>query len=428
MMPFSVLRIWGLGLVSWAVLGLGAYLGYRAYEEFTAPPVATPVRVAADVRDDRVADREELDTSRTQPERVKASQARWQPWALLAGAIACFGVSCGGYWPVSLMLSGNSGAAATSFEPISTKHIERPDGSRLHVEIFGQQNGPTLLLTHGWSLDRSNWDYVKAELAKEYRVVTWDLPGLGKSQGPINGDFSLEKMARDLEAVRQTAASQGPVMLVGHSIGGMLQQTYCRLFPENLGQAVQAIAFVHTTYTNPLRTNVASTLVTALEWPLIIPLQYFTIALAPVAWLSNWQSYWNGSLHIFTRFASFTGKQTRQQLDHGARLAAESWPATVARGNLAMLKFDEQTTLPQIHVPTLVIGGNNDRMTLRSASEHLETLLPNNRPITTDGGHLGHWEFGNQVAEILLQFADQTFASDCKIVQKTSLTQPTSAI
>jgi pimeloyl-ACP methyl ester carboxylesterase len=112
---------------------------------------------------------------------------------------------------------------------------------------------------------------------------------------------------------------------------------------------------------------------------------------------------------MFTRFASFSGTQTRQQLDHGARLAAEAWPSAVARGNLAMLQFNEEATLPQVQIPTLVIEGRHDRMTLPAASEHLENLLPEDRPSSVDGGHLGHWEQGERVAELLLEFADQTF-------------------
>ena len=41
MLPFSVLRTWGLGLLSWLVLGLGIWLGYEAYQEFKQNPVET---------------------------------------------------------------------------------------------------------------------------------------------------------------------------------------------------------------------------------------------------------------------------------------------------------------------------------------------------------------------------------------------------
>jgi pimeloyl-ACP methyl ester carboxylesterase len=407
MMPFSVLRIWGLGLFSWSLLAVGIYLGYRAYEEFKRPDTRL-VNASDDLLPGEDETANDAQTVVRQPVR-RADD--WHRWAFLAGAILCFSVSLGGYWPVSFLLGHSESKEPRKIEPISVKHLDRPDGSRLHIEVFGRANGPALLLTHGWSLDISAWDYIRAELAERYRVITWDLPGMGKSQGPTNGDYSLEKMARDLEAVLQATSAKSPVLLVGHSIGGMIQQTFCRLFHDQLGGAVAAIALVHTTYTNPLRTNVASSLTTALETPVIIPLNYLTIALAPIAWLSNWQSYLNGSLHLFTRFASFSGKQSRQQVDHGARLAAAAWPSAVARGNLAMLSFNEERILPQIEVPTLLIAADHDRMTLPSATARLENELPNAGPTSVDGGHLGHWERGDHVAQILLEFADQVFAS-----------------
>jgi hypothetical protein len=48
------------------------------------------------------------------------------------------------------------------------------------------------------------------------------------------------------------------------------------------------------------------------------------------------------------------------QIDHSSRLAAKASPAVVARGNQAMLRFDERATLPHIHRPVLVVSGAND--------------------------------------------------------------------
>ncbi len=128
----------------------------------------------------------------------------------------------------------------------------------------------------------------------------------------------------------------------------------------------------------------------------------------------NWQSFMNGSLHTMTRFASFAGGQSRSQLNHAAWLAAKSSPAAVARGNLAMLEFNEEHVLPEVQIPVLVIAGEFDRMTLRSASEHIETLLPNERSAAVDGGHLGHWERAEKVSSLLIEFADQVFTSNAE--------------
>ena len=82
--------------------------------------------------------------------------------------------------------------------------------------------------------------------------------GLRKSRGPSNPDHSLEKLANDLNAVLEQISPNGPVILIGHSIGGMTQQTFCRLFGEKLGKSVKGLVLVHTTYTNPLATNMAA--------------------------------------------------------------------------------------------------------------------------------------------------------------------------
>lgn len=431
MTPLSVLRIWGLGIFSWALLGLGIYLAVQAYDHFNDNDAQRIVFDRGDVErqgdsviDQQTGDREVLDASPVELEsaepgrelsadRVDARGNDWEGWALLAGAIACLGMSLVGYWPVSMFLGNSTGSVASDIKPTRSTVVGRPDGSQLHVDIYGDDTRPTLLLTHGWSLDNSAWDYVKGDLIRRYRIVAWDLAGLGKSKGPSNADYSLDKMAHDLEAVVRATAIDTPLILVGHSIGGMILQTFCRLYPKHLSSRVHGLALVHTTYTNPLRTITASSLATALEKPLIVPLNYLTIALSPLAWLSNWQSYYNGSLHIWTRIVSFAGKQTQRQIDHGARLAAVAWPATVARGTLAMLKFDEEQTLPGVQVPVLVVGGSHDRITRPVASERIEQLLPNDRPFSIDGGHLGYWELAGQVSEALNEFAEH-IVSDVK--------------
>jgi pimeloyl-ACP methyl ester carboxylesterase len=69
---------------------------------------------------------------------------------------------------------------------------------------------------------------------------------------------------------------------LGHSIGGMITLTFCRLFPQALGGKVRAIALVQTTYTNPVRTTTMAVLFTALERPVIVPLLHLTIWLSPL--------------------------------------------------------------------------------------------------------------------------------------------------
>lgn len=410
-MPFSVLRSFILFLFSWIILGAGVYFAYDVYRSFQA----SPTRVQA-IRDPVVLDT--LDNPLDTTDDLSLEPAVLVPidnrdqyrWLKLVIAIVCIGFTFGGRAPLRLFMKSDPAVDSIEHLPSSSFQVTRPDGSLLHGEIFGNDQKPTLLFTHGWSLDSSAWKYMTPTLVSRYRVVVWDLAGLGQSRGPQNNDFSLEKLADDLNAVLEQVAPKGPVVLVGHSIGGMTQQTFCRLHPEKLGKFVKGIVMLQTTYTNPLETNLLSAVVKPLE-PVVAFMNFVMIPLSPLVWLSNWQSYFNGSAHWAARLESFTGKQTWKQLDHSARLGARAWPAVLARGNSGMMKFNEEQTLTKIDVPVLVVAGTNDRLTLESASQHIEKLIPSPIAHSHAGGHLGHWEHNAAVCQMILDFADKVLSS-----------------
>ena len=407
MMPFSVLRPWILGTVGWLLLGVGIYCGWQAIQEFRrAEPVVTVLSDDQPSGNDVAAE----EVPRTEPEnhapRKAARPLSRRFWAYAAASVALLGLNFAGFIPLQWLLHNPRGPKREQVLPSQKFWVERPDGSRLHGQVYGSESATTLLLTHGWSLDSSAWDYVVGQLSQQFRVVTWDLPGLGRSKGPDRADWSLEKMARDLHAVLEATATPAPVVLAGHSIGGMITQVFCRLHGEQLGSRVQGLALIHTTYVNPLRTCFAAWLATALELPVITPFNYLTTMLAPLVWLSNWQSYLNGSLHIMTRLSTFSGQQSWRQLDHAALLAAKAWPGVLARGNLAMQRFHEEATLSNIETPVLVIGGQHDRMTLPTASDHMSDLLAGGRLCQIPSGHLGMWECPSQFVSRLTEFVD----------------------
>jgi hypothetical protein len=72
----------------------------------------------------------------------------------------------------------------------------------------------------------------------------------------------------------------------------MITLTFCRLFPQALGNRVKGIALVQTTYTNPVRTTNMAALLGALERPVIVPLLHLTIWLSPLLWLPDELPEW----------------------------------------------------------------------------------------------------------------------------------------
>jgi pimeloyl-ACP methyl ester carboxylesterase len=289
--------------------------------------------------------------------------------------------------------------------PTGTQRLVRPDGAELHVEFYGAEELPPLVLTHAWSLDSSEWRDVKRRLSERFRLITWDLPGLGNSTQPHTRDYSLENLAGHLQAVVGLAGER-PVMLVGHSIGGMIVLTFCRQFPKALGTSVSSLVLVHTTYTNPLRTTLFAPLFTALERPLIVPLSYLTIWLSPLLRVMNWMNYLNGNSHISTRLTGFTGKGTWEQIELATRPQARPAPAVLARGTLGMLKYDATRTLGKIRVPTLIVAGDQDPLCRPQASEFMQQHIPAAQlSVITKARHMGNIEHHARFAELLSEFA-----------------------
>jgi pimeloyl-ACP methyl ester carboxylesterase len=112
----------------------------------------------------------------------------------------------------------------------------RVDGIPLHSSSRG--TGPkTVILVHGWTCDDSTWEAQVPALSKEYRVLTLDLPGHGKSGSPKDGTFSMELFARAVEAVRAEAKAD-KVVLVGHSMGTPVVVQYAQMFPQHIAALV----------------------------------------------------------------------------------------------------------------------------------------------------------------------------------------------
>ncbi|MGB5962566.1 MAG: alpha/beta hydrolase [Coleofasciculaceae cyanobacterium] len=288
----------------------------------------------------------------------------------------------------------------------TVQRVSRPDGSVLQVEFYGPEDGQPLILVHGWGPNSTVWYYAKRQLSDRFRVIVWDLPGLGKSTPPTNNDYSLEKFARDLEAVLDLVGDQ-PAIIAGHSLGGMSILTFCRLFPEHLGQRVAGLILVDTTYINPVKTSIFSKFLRTVQKPLLEPLLHLAIWLAPVVSLMNWLSYLNGMLYFSTELSGFTGSETRGQLHFATLLSAKSWPGVVARGTLAMFDFDETATLASINIPVLLIVGNCDRATIPGASIRMKAELDQSELyILKPAGHMGLMEQNQQFAEAVNAFTN----------------------
>jgi pimeloyl-ACP methyl ester carboxylesterase len=290
------------------------------------------------------------------------------------------------------------------FDTNKRETIKRPDGTAINVEYYGREDGQAIIFVHGLNANIKNWYYQRKFFEKNYRLIMMDLPGMGKSTRPANKDFSLSKMAADLQAVIDHTGVKNPI-LWGHSMGGMTILTFLAKNQNVNYTAIKGVILEHTTYTNPVRTILFRGLMTAIQKPILTPLCYLIIALSPLIWISRWMSYLNGNAHIITRWLTFAGTQTAKQLDFSTLLSTLTPPAVMARGCLGMFRYDVTDKLPNIAVPTLIIAANKDRLTRPDASEYMERHIPNAELVMlTPGNHQALFERHKEVNEAAAQF------------------------
>jgi pimeloyl-ACP methyl ester carboxylesterase len=321
-------------------------------------------------------------------------------WLLVLPLLLLAWVFAGRYL---VLMSRPSGDGPADVRQV-TSRVQGASGADLAVETAGPAGAPLIVFTHGWGADAREWSRAKS-LADRYQVLIWDLPGLGQSGAIPDGRYTLDNMAGDLKSVVDASGARS-VILVGHSIGGMLNLEYARRFPEDLGRKVVGIVQLNTTYTNPLRTTKNAERQVTLQKPLYEPLLNSAVVASPVVRALGWLSYSSGLAHLRLASQSFTGTETREELDWAARYAYRSSPAVVASGALAMLNWDASDALQTVRVPTLVVAGAQDTTTLPEASDVMAERIPNARKVTIDpAAHLGPVEQHERYLEAVRAFA-----------------------
>jgi len=133
--------------------------------------------------------------------------------------------------------------------------VRADDGVDLHVEVDGplpdrrrRRGGPpvTVVFCHGLALNQDSWHHQRRDLSDLGRLVFWDQRGHGRSgRGPME-HATIEQLGQDLLAVLEATAPTGPVVLVGHSMGGMTVMALAEQHPELFGDRVIGVALIAT--------------------------------------------------------------------------------------------------------------------------------------------------------------------------------------
>jgi pimeloyl-ACP methyl ester carboxylesterase len=288
-----------------------------------------------------------------------------------------------------------------------SRNLDLSDGGRIFVEEVGPAGSKrAAVFIHGSALRTDLWYYQMTGLG-DHRLVFYDLRGHGLSQPKGSSPYGVKTLAHDLaEVLEHTGVEE--VVLVGHSVGGMIALELAHERPELLGNTIKGIVLVNTTHRPPVETITGAAAVARFERFTRRP---FDLMGKQSERLDKLRAVIRPSDALFwgVAFAAFGPHASARQIDFTYDMVAETPSDVIFDLFKCYREFDATDRLHEITVPALVIGGSHDRLTLAQASEHMVEELPKAElKIFENTGHMTMLERHEEFNELLERFFDDT--------------------
>ncbi len=305
--------------------------------------------------------------------------------ALLSAGIAAGAVAAGVVGRTVVRRRHAPEAPIGDLPPEDLGMVTSFDGTELAVRAAGDPSAPVVLLTHGFSLDMSVWCELWPDLARDVRVVAFDHRSHGASAPAAHGDLSLRAMGRDVAAVLQAVSPGRPAVVVGHSMGAMAILAMAEQRPELFGREVAGAVLIGAASSDLLRGAMGS--VTELLRPRMGDLRGAAQRVDLLRRAATWSPI--GVSAVVARVTQFGPDAPRAVVEHvvalAERTAGEVWTDALPE----LMEIDLRHAVPRIHVPTLVVVGEHDRVTPPAAAVALTAALPEGRlALIAGAGHI----------------------------------------
>jgi pimeloyl-ACP methyl ester carboxylesterase len=111
-------------------------------------------------------------------------------------------------------------------------YLQRTPDLKIFYSLHGAASNPPILLIHGWTCDSTDWSFTIPALIQNYHVITLDLRGHGHSSAPDSISYRITDFADDAVALLQHLSYTKDVLVMGHSMGGIVASSVTGLHPE----------------------------------------------------------------------------------------------------------------------------------------------------------------------------------------------------
>ncbi|MBC2643402.1 MULTISPECIES: alpha/beta fold hydrolase [unclassified Rhodococcus (in: high G+C Gram-positive bacteria)] len=276
------------------------------------------------------------------------------------------------------------------------------DGVALTVREVGPVDAPvTAVFVHGYCLDMTSWHFQRRQLAERWgddvRMVFYDQRGHGDSGVPSTESCTIAQLGADLATIVEAKAPTGPVVLVGHSMGGMTVLAFAGQRPELVASRVAAVGLIATAAAGLSETGLTRNL----QNPVIDGFRLAVRTSPDVVQLARGAA--RALITPILRAASYgTDVSPRLQKFSDSMLDRTS-VVTVVNFLRTLELHDESASLAAIEdTPSVVVCGDSDMIIPFSSSRKLAADLAESELVRVRGaGHLVQLEFPSVVSDAI---------------------------
>ena len=265
-----------------------------------------------------------------------------------------------------------------------------PDGVVVHTEVDeGPSDDFTLVFVHGYGLNLDCWHFQRLHFRGRLRAVFYDQRSHGRSSRSEAELCRIPQLADDLYQVLQEVVGDAPVIMIGHSMGGMTIMRLAQSRPELFGSQILGVALFSTSAGellnhSPIRGIPGRTFHRVAE-PVMAGLNRIPELVAQGRRAGSDLGY------VVTRRLAFGPEVSPSYVDFASEMLAQIPLEVVADYYPAFAELDEFRALEILStVPTVVVGGENDVITPIEHTARIIDLLPKAEAIRVENcGHLG---------------------------------------
>lgn len=279
--------------------------------------------------------------------------------------------------------------------------VEAEDGVVLHGEAHGpEQAAGTVVLLHGYQLSQRLWARQVAALRAarpDLRVVTYDHRGHGRSTHGTAERATLGQLGRDLRTVLG-AATDGPVVLAGHSMGGMTVMALAEQFPELVRERVAGAGLLATSAGGLAENDFG-------VHRAVARLAHTAVPRANAWALRRVEAGRPKPSSPGTRWLLFGARPDRLDVLRTQQVLDGTHAATNHHFYATFAEHRRAHALAHLgHVPVLVVAGDRDRLTPVGHARAIAEALPHARLVTYPGcGHMVQLERAHDVSRRLVE-------------------------